>query len=74
MAMKFLQFFALTLLCSVSLAAQDWAKQTLEKSPRHSEWVQIKHDNRVVHTFVVYPEAKQKAPVCHCDSRDIRAH
>src|SRR5919109_510436 len=49
--------------CSVSAPAQDWAKQTLEKSPRHQEWVQIKHDNRVVHTFVVYPEVKQKAPV-----------
>jgi carboxymethylenebutenolidase len=43
--------------------AQDWAKQKLEKSPRHGEWVQIKHDNRAVSTFVVYPESKQKAPV-----------
>ena len=43
--------------------AQDWAKQTLEKSPRHQEWVSIKHDNRVVQTFVVYPETKKKAPV-----------
>jgi carboxymethylenebutenolidase len=46
-----------------ALLAQDWAKQTLEKSPRHQEWVPIKHDNRVVQTFVVYPEVKQKAPV-----------
>src|SRR5262247_3877274 len=53
-----------TLLCSLSAAwPQDWAKQTLEKSPRHQEWVQVKHDNRVVHAFVVYPEVKQKAPV-----------
>lgn len=44
-------------------SAQDWAKQTLDKSPRHGEWVQIKHDNRTVHAFVVYPETKQKAPV-----------
>src|SRR6266849_7344652 len=43
--------------------AQNWAKQTLEKSPRHGAWVQIKHDNRVVQAFVVYPESKQKAPV-----------
>jgi carboxymethylenebutenolidase len=42
--------------------AQDWAKQSLEKSPRHQEWVDIKHDNRVVHAFVVYPETKGKAP------------
>src|SRR5260370_38794562 len=43
--------------------AQDWAKQTLEKSPRHQEWVDVKHDNRVVHAFIVYPEVKGKAPV-----------
>src|SRR5499433_2292295 len=52
-----------SMLCSISLAAQDWAKQTLEKSPRHQEWVQVKHDNRTVHAFVVYPERKDKAPV-----------
>jgi len=52
------------LLFMVPLAsAQDWAKQKLEKSPRHGEWVQIKHDNRTVSTWVVYPESKSKAPV-----------
>src|SRR5260370_16922254 len=52
------------MLLSVPAAfAQDWAKQTLEKSSRHSEWVAIKHDNRVVQTFVVYPEVNQKPPV-----------
>lgn len=40
---------------------QEWAKQTLEKSHRHQEWVQIKHDNRTVHAFIVYPETKGKA-------------
>jgi carboxymethylenebutenolidase len=64
MPMKFFALLTLTLiLCSLPLAAQDWAKQTLEKSPRHQEWVEIKHDNRTVHAFVVYPEVKQKAPV-----------
>ncbi|HEV2022661.1 MAG TPA: dienelactone hydrolase family protein [Terriglobales bacterium] len=43
--------------------AQEWAKRKLEKSPRHGEWVQIKHGNRTVQAFVVYPESKQKAPV-----------
>jgi carboxymethylenebutenolidase len=62
--MKRLLILAATLLFSLPMAlAQDWAKQTLEKSPRHQEWVQIKHDNRVVQAFVVYPESKQKAPV-----------
>jgi carboxymethylenebutenolidase len=53
---------AALLLCSLAIA-QDWAKQTLEKSSRHQEWVQIKHGSRVVHAFVVYPEVKGKAPV-----------
>ena len=52
----------LLLLCSLPLFAQDWAKQKLEKSPRHQEWVQIKHDNRTVQAFIVYPETKGKAP------------
>jgi carboxymethylenebutenolidase len=45
------------------VSAQDWAKATLEKSPRHREWVTVKHDNRSVETFVVYPESKGKNPV-----------
>ena len=43
--------------------AQDWAKQSLEKSPRHREWVPVKYGERTVQTFVVYPEVKEKAPV-----------
>ena len=55
---------SLVLLFGLSLAsAQDWARQILEKSPRHGEWVQIKHDKRTVSAFVVYPEIKEKAPV-----------
>ena len=48
---------------AVSLPAQDWAKATLEKSPRHREYVPIKHGDRTVQAFVVYPEVKAKAPV-----------
>lgn len=44
-------------------AGQDWAKEKLAKSPRHAEWVTVKHDNRSVETFVVYPESKDKRPV-----------
>ena len=43
--------------------AQDWAKERLNKSPRHSEWIDLKHGDRTVKTFVVYPEVKTKAPV-----------
>ena len=42
-------------------AAQDWAKERLEKSPRHGEWVKLKHGDREVQAFVVYPEVKDKA-------------
>jgi carboxymethylenebutenolidase len=54
-------------LCATALAAspgsaQDWAKARLEKSPRHGEWVKVKHGNREVQAFIVYPEVKEKAP------------
>jgi carboxymethylenebutenolidase len=48
---------------AVSLPAQDWAKAALEKSPRHREYVPIKHGDRTVQAFVVYPEVSHKAPV-----------
>ena len=47
----------------VSLHAQDWAKARLEKSPRHREYVSLKHGSRTVQAFVVDPEIKSKAPV-----------
>jgi carboxymethylenebutenolidase len=47
----------------LSLSAQDWARQQLEKSPRHREWITVKHDGRAVETFVAYPESKGKTPV-----------
>jgi carboxymethylenebutenolidase len=46
-----------------TVSAQDWAKAALAKSPRHGEWVTVKHDGRSVETFVVYPEVKDKRPV-----------
>ncbi len=49
-------------LASGTLRAQGWAKERLNKSPRHSEWVELKHDGRTVKAFVVYPEVKSKAP------------
>ena len=58
-----IRVLALTLAAAMSLAAQDWARQEIEKSPRHREWVSIQHDGRTVKAFVAYPETKQKAPV-----------
>src|SRR5580765_1379862 len=43
--------------------SQPWARERIAKSPRHSEWVTIKHDGRSVETLVVYPETKDKRPV-----------
>ena len=53
----------LLVLLPVAVNAQDWAKTRLEASPRHREYVPIKHGDRTVQTFVVYPEVKQKVPV-----------
>jgi carboxymethylenebutenolidase len=43
--------------------SQPWARERIEKSPRHSEWVTAQHDGRSVDTLVVYPESKDKRPV-----------
>lgn len=67
--MKCLAFISLAFaLFASSLHAQDnsaqnTVKQRLDKSPRHHEWVEIKNGDRAVHTFVVYPEIKNKATV-----------
>src|SRR6202008_1312079 len=57
----------LTLLSAQSAGAQawsqPWARERLEKSPRHREWVTVKHGGRSVETFIVYPESKEKRPV-----------
>lgn len=58
-----IRFLALLAVIAIPLCAQDWARQQLNKSPRHHEWVTVKHDGRSVETFVVYPEAKEKTPV-----------
>lgn len=41
--------------------AQDWAKARLDKSPRHLEWIKVKHGDREVNCFIAYPEVKEKA-------------
>lgn len=46
-----------------ALSAQDWAKQKLEQSPRHREWVKVQADGRPVDAYLVYPEVNGKAPV-----------
>ena len=46
---------------SFNAPGQDWARQRVDKSPRHQEWVQVKHGGRAVNSFLVYPEVKGKA-------------
>ncbi|MHB8519723.1 MAG: dienelactone hydrolase family protein [Limisphaerales bacterium] len=48
-------------LATLTTSAQDWAKARLEKSPRHLEWVKVKHGDREVSCFIAYPEVKDKA-------------
>lgn len=65
--MKKLSLATIAVLCCVFFAStsahpQQWAKQRLEQSPRHHEWVDIKYGDRTVHAFIAYPEAKSKAP------------
>lgn len=55
--------FALVLALVAQSPAQDWAKERLADSPRHQEWVELKHGSRTVKAFVVYPEKKDKASV-----------
>jgi carboxymethylenebutenolidase len=42
-------------------AGNDWAKTKLAKSSRHGEYVQLKHGDRTLQAWVVYPEVAKKA-------------
>lgn len=57
------KILAILIAVAMSGSAQEWAKQRLEQSPRHREWVTVKHGARSVQTFIVYPEVKNNAPV-----------
>ncbi|HEX7157964.1 MAG TPA: dienelactone hydrolase family protein, partial [Edaphobacter sp.] len=54
---------ALLLLAPLAAPAQQWAQTRLDASPRHREYVTLKHGDRSLQAFVVYPEVKQKVPV-----------
>jgi carboxymethylenebutenolidase len=57
---------ALMIALTAPAAAQDFVKQRLDNSPRHHEWVKVKHGDRTVHCFVVFPEVKGKATAVIC--------
>ena len=48
-------------LWAATASAQEWAKARLEKSPRHHEWVTVKHGNREIQCYLTYPEVKDPA-------------
>lgn len=50
-----------SILATSPVAAQDWAKPRLEDSPRHLEFVTVKHGDREVNCFVAYPEVPEPA-------------
>ena len=58
---RLVAFFIVAAVVAAPLAAQDYLKDRLNKSPRHHEWVVVKNGKRNVHCFVVYPEVKDKA-------------
>lgn len=56
-------FVLVVVACSaLTTSAQDWAKARVDKSPRHLEWITVKHGDRAVQCYVGFPERKDKAP------------
>jgi carboxymethylenebutenolidase len=57
--------FSTALLLASPLLAQtpppDPVQVRLESSPRHHEWVQVRHGERTVHAYLVFPEIATKA-------------
>ena len=59
--MRNVQAIGLVLALVVSAPAQDNAKERLEQSPRHQEWMAVKSGARAVQCFIAYPEVKDKS-------------
>lgn len=53
---------AALLVIAAPAAAQDWAVDRLDESPRHHEWAEVDYDGRTVHSFVTYPERDEAVP------------
>ena len=58
--MRNLLIIGIVLIFGSAASAQD-AKERLEKSRRHHEWVTVKNGDRKVACFLVFPEVKDKA-------------
>jgi carboxymethylenebutenolidase len=58
---KLVALIVFAAIATVTTQAQEWAKARLDKSPRHLEWVKVKHGDREVNCFIAFPEVKDKA-------------
>lgn len=68
MSQKFISLpLAFLLVSCTSAPPGDQAMQNgldrLNASPRHQEWVEVKRGDKIIHTWVVYPETSEKRPV-----------
>lgn len=61
--MKPFLLFTAVFILSLTSYAQDYALNQLDNSPRHHEWVEIESNDRILHTFVAYPEVSEDVPV-----------
>lgn len=62
--MKRLTLWTLTILLTSQLAfSQDWARDKVNDTRRHREWITVKHDGRSVDAVVLYPEESHNTPV-----------
>lgn len=58
---RLLSLFAALAATLTATAADDAVKARLNQSPRHLEWVTIKHGDRELKCFIGFPEVKNKA-------------
>lgn len=60
--MRALALSLLFLLAGTPAAAQDYAVDQLESSPRHHEWIEISSNGRTIHAFAAFPQREIDAP------------
>lgn len=56
-------FVGMAAVAATPLTAQTWAKDKLQRSPRHREIVTLHNGSRTLQAFVAYPAASDKRPV-----------
>jgi len=54
---------SLATIASAAAPSADTAAENLKNSPRHGEWIDVPVGQTKIHSFIVYPERKDNAPV-----------